>query len=107
MGRGAQGSQMGQDPREGKGPAMRCGHAALVAKSCGQGCGQEPEDTCSLGELSPERGTPCHWVSSSPLGRGAEVESGRGPICPQWLERDKRGPGPGPGPTQETQGAER
>lgn len=23
---------------------MRCWHAALVAKSCGQGCGQEPED---------------------------------------------------------------
>ena len=77
-GRGAQGSQMGQDPREGKGPAMRCGHAALAAKSYGQGCSQEPEDTCSLGELSPERGTPCHWASSSPLGRGAEVESGRG-----------------------------
>lgn len=32
------------------------------------------------------------------MGRDVEVESGQGPICPQWLERDKRGPGPGPDP---------
>lgn len=77
---------------------MWCGHAALTTKSYGQGCGQEPEDMCSLGEPPPERRAPHHWASSSPLGRDVEVESGQGPICPQWLERDKRGLGPGPDP---------